>query len=163
MLGQPVWLASLSRKSGITGGRLSTSVWSEQTMRESMALLRRVLGPAGDPSRERIFRMQITLCIHRAITQAELEALPDYFHRDPAVDLAGGPVEILFETERGSESTMPCHAPKRLPLDPTNKLLWFPLDCGACPPCRARAKLDADYDAKRDRAPGTIRDMLRGA
>ena len=108
-------------------------------MAESIDLLRRVLGPAGNPARERIFRMQVTLCIHRALTAEDVAALPAYFHTDPATDLAGGPVEIIYETEEGLLSTRPCHAPERIPLDRSNPLLWIPGDCGACPPCGARA------------------------
>jgi hypothetical protein len=163
MRGTPVWLVSVSRQSPITRGRLSTQVWSPAMLQESADVLRRVLGPAGDPTRERLFRMQISVCLHRAATPEEIAGLPAYFHADPATDLAGGPVEILFESEEGSASTRPCHTPRRLPLDPSNRLLWFPLDCGQCPPCRARAALDAEYDAKRDRAPVSIRDLMRGA
>lgn len=162
MRGTPVWLASVSRRSPISGGILSTQLWSPRTMAESMALLRRVLGPAGNPSRERIFRMQVTLCIHRALTPAEVERLPAYFHADPATDLAGGPVEIVWENEEGSLSTRPCHAPIRQPLDRRNPLLWFPIGCGGCPPCQDRARRDADADEKTGRAPAYLTDMLGG-
>jgi hypothetical protein len=162
MFGSPVWLASISRKSPITGGRLSTQVWSPQTMQESIDLLRRVLGPAGNPDRERIFRMQVTLCLHRALTKEEVAALPPAFHEAEATDLAGGPVEIIWENEEGAPSTRPCANPRRYPLDPKNKLLWFPLDCGACPSCKARAKLDADGD-RTGRAPLYLDDMLSRA
>lgn len=143
-------MVSISRRSPISNGRLAVSVWSEQTIADSAALLRRMIGPAGNTERERLFRMNVTLCLHRACTPEEVASLPDYFHTDPATDLAGGPVEILYESEEGSLSTRPCHNPGRYPLDPRNPLLWFPLDCRACPPCRARAKLDATYDEKND-------------
>src|SRR4051812_20264218 len=125
MRGSPVWLASLSRRSPISGKRLSTQVWDARTMDDSIALLRRILGPAGDASRERIFRMQITLCIHRALSIDEIAALPDWFHTDGGTDLAGGPVEIIWESEEGQLSTRPCERPIRHPLDKTNPLLWF--------------------------------------
>lgn len=115
-------------------------------MRESCDLLRRVLGPAGNPERERIFRMNVTLCIHRAITDEELLRLPDWFHAAQPTDLAGGPVEIMFETEDSGPSTKPCDNPIRHSLDPRNPLLWFPGDCGDCESCRARAAHDRRLD-----------------
>lgn len=148
MQGTPVWLCSISRESLVRRGRLATSLWSPQLMRHSIDLLRRVIGPAGNPARERVFRMQITTCLHRALSDAEIAGLPDWFHAAEAIDLGGGPVEILEETERGSESTRPCHAPERIPIDPSNPLLWFPGDCGRCPPCRARAAYGNVMDAR---------------
>lgn len=149
MRGTPVWLASVSRQSPITGRTLSTQLWSPETVRESTALLRRVLGPAGNPARERVFRMQITLCLQRALNEGELMALPDWFHVDPATDLAGGPVEILSETEDSGPSTRPCHAPGRRSLDPRDPMIWFPVDCQQCGPCLARRRLEGERDVAR--------------
>lgn len=147
MNGTPVWLCSISRRA--PGGRtLPTPLWSPSVMAESVALLRRVVGPAGNPARERVFRMQVTLCLHRALTDAEIAGLPDWFHEADPTDLAGGPVEILEETEPGAESTKPCHDPERVPLPGARgPLLWFPADCGRCPPCEARAAI---MDRRRD-------------
>jgi hypothetical protein len=149
MRGQPVWLGSISRKSNVGGGRLSTQLWSPATMAESIALLRRMLGPVGNPDRERIFRMQITLCIHRALTDEEVQRLPAYFHQEPATDLAGGPVEVIWENEEGAPSTRPCAAPRHgSPPGNRNPLIWVPIGCGACEPCRARRVLDELMDVK---------------
>jgi hypothetical protein len=104
--------------------------------------------------------MQVTMCLHRALTPEEVSQLPDYFHTDPATDLAGGPVAILRETVEGWPSTKPCHAPIKHKLDPRDPLLWFPIDCGECGPCQARAGLDAEYDKKREGAPPLLRDLL---
>lgn len=148
MTGQPVWLGSISRRTPLGGGRLSTQVWSPQTMTESTELLRRLLGPVGNPARERIIRMQITLCIHRALTDEEVTQLPTYFHEEPPVDLAGGPVEVVWENEQGSLSTRPCEQPRHgYPPGPRHPLIWVPLDCGRCDPCRARAAVDTQMDA----------------
>jgi hypothetical protein len=160
MRGSPVWLASISRRPQGRREALSTQVWSPSTMQDSVDLLRRILGPAGNPDRERIFRMQVTLCIHRALTDAEVAALPDSFHAAEATDLAGGPVEILFETEDSGPSTRPCLNVKRLPLSRTDPLLWFPGDCGDCVPCLARRKLDRHYDEKTGRLPTMLGDLL---
>lgn len=146
MNGSPVWLASISKASPLRGGRLATPLWTPQTMQESWAWLRRLVGPAGDPSRERIFRMNVTVCMHRAATAEDLLRVAPWFHEAEPSDLAGGPVEVLWESEPGLPSTRPCHDPGRRPLDPTNRLLWLPLDCGRCPPCLARAEHDRRTD-----------------
>jgi hypothetical protein len=140
MGGVPVLLASLSRRSTATGRTIATGLWSESVRAESAAMLRRLLGPAGNPARERLFRMNVTLCLHRALTADEVDALPAYFHADPPTDLAGGPVEVLWESERGAASTRPCEDPVRADLG-GGPLLWVPFDCGSCPPCVARAAL----------------------
>lgn len=139
MYGQPVWLASVSRRAPLMGNRtISTTLWSDKTRAEMTELLRRVVGPAGNVERERIFRMNITLCIHRALTTAEVDSLPPYFHSDEPTDLAGGPVEVLWENEEGALSTKPCAHPHRQYIDPRDPLLWIPLDCGVCDTCTAR-------------------------
>src|SRR5262245_66552327 len=127
MAGTPVWLCSISRRSPLRGGRLATPLWTPQTMAESIALLRRCVGPAGNPARERVFRMQITICLHRAITAEESQQLPGWFHEAPPTDLAGGPIEIGFEIEDSWRSTKPCHAPLKDPLDGTTPWLYVPL------------------------------------
>lgn len=141
MGGVPVLLASLSRRSTATGRTIATGLWSEAVRAESAAMLRRLFGPAGNPARERLFRMNVTLCLHRALTDDEVDALPAYFHADPPTDLAGGPVEVLWESEPGAASTRPCANPERISLDPRSPLLWIPYDCGSCAACLARAAI----------------------
>lgn len=148
MAGTPVWLASLSRRSAFSPKPLATSIWTNRTLDDSSALLNRLIGPAGNKRRQRLFRMNVTLCLHRACTPEEVASLPAYFHQDPATELAGGPVEILWETEEGSDSTKPCHAPGRLDFGYRDPLLWLPQDCGACPPCQARVELDGAVAAR---------------
>jgi hypothetical protein len=99
----------------------------------------------GDQELERGFRMCATLCVHRALTDAEIAAMPDDC-RAPAVDLAGGPVEVLWRTPgvKDALSTQPCTAPTRVQLPGSdNPELWIPNDCGECPSCAARAALAA--------------------
>lgn len=130
-------------------------------MDEAERWLLRLLGPAGDDSRERLFRMNVTLCLHRALTDEEVDQLPRSFHEAEPIDLAGGPVEILRETEEGLETTKPCHTPSKIALDPRDVLLWFPGDCGTCPPCLARAALQAERDEATRAPPAYLDDMLR--
>jgi hypothetical protein len=81
----------------------------------------------------------MTLCVHRGIRSDELALIPRWWHEADAVDIAGGPLEVLWS--RGVPdvpSANPCHAPGKQYLDPRRKDLWLPVDCGECPPCRAR-------------------------
>ena len=140
MDGRPVWLASVSRihKSGRT---FYVPEWSAVQLRQAERLLRSVLAGAGDPAFERLFRMNITLCLHRAATPAEVLAAPSWFLTAAGSGLAGGPVAVLRETVRGALSTKPCEAPGRQVIDRSNPHGWIPIDCGACPPCRARERV----------------------
>jgi hypothetical protein len=137
MNGQPVWLASISRRRD-NGRVLYVPEWSDSQRRAAEWTLRRTLRGVGNPDRERLFRMNVTLCLHRAATDAEVAAAPAWFLTARGCGLAGGPVEVLSETERGSASTRPCTTPGRHILEPTNPHAWVPIDCGLCEPCRAR-------------------------
>jgi len=137
MDGQPVWLASISRR------RPNSQVvyvpdWSPSQRREAERLLALVLRDAGDVSRERLFRMNVTLCLHRAATDDEVATAPSWFMTAPGCGLAGGPVEIIRETVPGGPSTRPCESPslQRLDRSPHG---WIPIGCGLCAPCVARA------------------------
>jgi hypothetical protein len=93
----------------------------------------------GDPKRERLFRMNVTLCLHRVTTDAEAEYLRVLTFGE-ADGLAGGPVEVIWS--RGlalSDSCRPCEHPGRMLPDPRRPDLWIPTDCAECGPCRARA------------------------
>lgn len=138
MNGQPVWLASVSRLRP-NGRTLYVPEWSPRQMREGERLLREVLAGVGDTSRERLFRMNVTLCMHRAATNEEVQAQAPWFLTARGNGLAGGPVEILSETEAGSQSTRPCHHPGKYIIDSSNPHGWIPADCGSCPPCLARS------------------------
>ncbi len=142
MDGSPVWLASAAIMRKATG-ILGTTGWSPRLIGRMERVLDAVLDGVGDESRERSFRMNVTLCRHRALTAEEVEALPDYFEEDPPLDLAGGPVEILWETEPGRASTRPCVAPEHRTMDPYRLDLWIPDDCGECAPCKARAEIES--------------------
>ena len=140
MKGQPVWLASVSRIRP-NGKTLYVPEWSASQMRSGEKELRAMLEGVGDTSRERLFRMNVTLCLHRAATDEEVAAQPTWFLTAPGNGLAGGPVEVLSETEEGSPSTRPCLKPRRQVIEGGSPFGWIPLDCGLCPPCLARSGL----------------------
>lgn len=112
--------------------------------KRSIAYLRhRVLGDVGDPLVERVFRMNVTLCIHRLCTPTEAAAAGRLWAGKEMRDLAGQPIEII--EERGCESgpsCQPCNNPRRLAIIPSRPDLWVPQDCGACPSCEARSILE---------------------
>lgn len=137
MNGQPVWLASISRRD-TKGRRIYTPEWGSAVMGVAERLLRGVVQGVGNTSRERLFRMNVTLCLHRAASDEEVAAQSEEFRCAVGHGLAGGPVEILSETEQGAASTKPCQAPGRHVIDRTSPHGWIPVDCGECEPCRAR-------------------------
>lgn len=139
MDGRPVWLASCSLR---RNDRLvATGRYSQQQRYRAMLRCSELLAEVGDLARVRLFRMNITVCLHKALTDAEVEALVPSWSCGRGRDIAGGPVEVLWETVPGAESTRPCHAPARQIIAPARPDLWLPLDCGKCPPCLARASL----------------------
>lgn len=109
-----------------------------------------MLEGVGDEKRQRLFRMCVTTCIHRAVTPAEEVSLPESFHSGEAIDIAGGPVEILEESEPGLPSTRPCMNPTMVSLDDMLghagriRGAKFAQDCGECEPCRARERCSAN-------------------
>lgn len=137
MKGQPVWLASVSRIRA-NGETFYVPEWSPSQLRAAEKLLRGVVAGVGNPDRERLFRMNVTLCLHRAATDEEVAAQPPWFLTARGQGLAGGPVQVLSETEEGSPSTRPCVKPKRYVIDPSSPFGWIPVDCGACESCLAR-------------------------
>lgn len=107
-------------------------------MREAERKLREMVAGVGNTTRERLFRMNVTLCLHRAATDDEVQSQAPWFLTARGNGLAGGPVQVLSETEPGSPSTRPCHNPKRHIIDGRNDHGWIPVDCGSCVPCLAR-------------------------
>ena len=141
MSGRPVWLASVSRWNAWTGTPIYTAQWEGRDRSRMLDVLHAVLGEAGEPERERCFRMNLTMCLHRAVSDAELAVIPASWHAAPPVHMAGGPVEVLWS--KGVEdtpSTKPCKRPGREPFSGT----WLPIDCGRCGPCRARRAIEQE-------------------
>jgi hypothetical protein len=143
MDGWPVWLASISRRDS-AGRIIGTADWSHKSRRWMATLLREhVLAGVGDPSRQRCFRMNITLCIHRALTEREVADLVPQWRCGPGPNIAGPPVEILWEVGcTTSPSGLPCESPRHVVVRDDRPDLWLPGDCGACEPCRARAAIE---------------------
>lgn len=141
MDGVPVYLASMSRRHPQTGEIIPTGKWSASMRAYGEGVLRRAIGKHGDVRRERLFRMNVTLCRHRALTDAEVAALPAWFHDADAIDIAGGPVEVLWESVPGRPSTQPWRRPNRVVMIPSRPDLWIPEDCGHCDPCLGRANV----------------------
>lgn len=135
----------MSRRDG-RGAIIPTNRWAASMMARAEQVLTGMLAGAGDHTRERLFRLQVRVSLQRALTPAEIAALPGWFNEAPAVDPLGGPVAILRETEPGPLSTRPCRRPVHQPLPlaearsgTQDRDLWIPADCGACPSCLARA------------------------
>jgi hypothetical protein len=142
--GRPVWLASLSRRKS-NGSIIATGDWLFKMglKAEAERLVRQALKGVGDERFERLFRMNITYCLHRALSEDEVAGLPAAWERAPG-GLAGGPVEVLWQ--RGIPDDLQaakcCENPHRMVVIPSRPDLWVPTDCGKCPPCLARAEVE---------------------
>lgn len=137
-----MWLASISLRDRF-GKIIPTENWDDRMRATMESLLDRLLEGVGDPLRERQIRMCITMCRHRAITQREFERLPQWWHDAPAVDLAGGPLEVMWHKGIPETlSTQPCVNPTK---EPFGGGLYLPVDCGECPSCRAREACSPRY------------------
>jgi hypothetical protein len=149
MNGRPVWLASASKRNR-QGRIVPNTRWPSPEREKAKKLLRSTVEPSGDWTRWRMFRMQITYCLHVAVSDAEIGRLPVEWQSQSGTCLAGGPVEILASSGIPDQpSVLPCEHPTRVPLggltgsvlrDPD---LWVPEDCGRCLPCRSRAAIEA--------------------
>lgn len=133
-----MWLASVSvrRRSDEI---VSTDRWATRdcgTKRAAEKLLDDVLHGVGNPDKERQFRMSATLCRHRALTTAEFECLPKWWHDAPSLDTAGPPIEVMWT--RGIPeilSTLPCRNPGKSMVD---KEIYIVVPCNQCDTCVAR-------------------------
>lgn len=125
------------------GNLIGTAEWTPEMWRYAeMTLKSTVLAGVGDRSRERFFRMCITACLHRGLTPQELRRLPAWWHEAPAIDIAGGPLEIIWaHGVPDIPSARPCENPGRRAIHPKRLDLWLPMDCGQCGPCMARRAL----------------------
>lgn len=154
MGGRPVWLASCSvrdlrREDPWRKGEaliLTTDKWSPLVRTEAERQIRIALAGVGDELLQRCFRMCVTLCVHRAVTGAELAGLPAEWTCAVGRDLAGGPVEVLWHTSAVPHvpSAQPCANPGKRPVAELAHLgVYIPEDCGGCDACRARQVVQA--------------------
>jgi hypothetical protein len=133
-----VWLASISKFQGLGHERSHpASTWNEATLRRADQVLDAVLDGVGDAAVERSFSMCLTHCRHRALTDAEVSALPRDWREACAIDIAGGPVRVHWT--KGIEPVLSAEPCEHMTFDESVPGLKFPVDCGACAPCRARA------------------------
>ncbi len=139
MSGRPVWLASGSLRDDSGRLVLTGEMRGAQRVQVTDALVE-LLDGIGNPEHERCFRMNATICIHRALSASEEASLSPEWCALPAIHLAGGPVELLWS--RGVQDTpsvRPCKQPTKHWLD---RRTWIPLDCGRCAPCVARRAIE---------------------
>lgn len=138
MNGRPVWLASCSLHHN---GPVPTGEYNKHQKDHALRILKQLLSGVGDERWTRFFRMNLTFCLHRGLSDREIARLPAWWHAAPAVHIAGGPVEVFWSrgAAPGAISADPCHDPRKTYLSPK---IWLPLDCGQCPPCRARAEIE---------------------
>lgn len=111
-------------------------------------MLMQTLDGIGDDAAQRLFRMQATLCLQRRISVDEQRRLPVTFWDTPGQNLAGGAIELLWESVPGSPSTRPCANPGHRSLSLTDPDLWLAIECGVCDSCRARAAWDGALTAE---------------
>jgi len=98
----------------------------------------------------RLFRMNVTYCLHQAVNEAETELITVQWQDQPGGALAGGPVEVLDSCGvEDQPSVLPCENPIKIPLfeltgvPDSHPDCWFPEDCGKCAPCQGRAMHEA--------------------
>lgn len=136
-----MWLASVSLRK--LGRIVPTQAYGEGKHRRAGQILDAILRGVGDQRWERAFRMCVTECRHRGLSDEEIAALPPSWKQAVARDLAGGPLEVFWS--RGVPDTAisanPCHHPSKEPFPGGPSDLYLPLDCGACPPCVARMEI----------------------
>lgn len=125
---------------------LPNTRWLEWQKKASRQALWQVLRNVGDRAKGwRLFRMNITYCLHLAVSDEELEVLGPQWMDQPGGALAGGPVQVLdFGNCGTAPSVLPCEnpghemlpmAPGQVEIDPD---MWLPRDCGICEPCLDR-------------------------
>jgi len=139
MCGRPVWLASYSLRRN--GRIVATGRYSQQQRRAAVAALKHLLVGVGDDSMQRVFRMNVTICLHKALSRADEARIPREWLTEAGRDIAGMPVEIIEETVPGAASTRPCANPIRFVVDHSRPDLWIPTPCGRCESCEARARV----------------------
>lgn len=132
----------MSRRDAL-GRLVPTARWDAATRAQAEAIVTAALGDLGEAGDERLSRLGATMSLHRAARPDEVAASPGWWRAAPSVHIFGAPIEIIRESRPGALSTRPCADPVRRRIDPllTDPDLWYPVDCGVCPSCRARKGL----------------------
>lgn len=143
-----MWLASVSR-SRLThpvGQLWPAKEWADNPnlRRDGVELLEQVLDGVGDGRWERLFRMCVTLCLHRGLSDEEIARLPTWWREAKGKALAGGPLKVYYSrgVPEGLVSCDPCEKPGREYFPGHRRNIWVPIDCGKCPPCLQRAEIE---------------------
>ena len=132
-------------------GLYPTREWSSTERKAAWKVLRAALTGVGDGARwERMFRMDVTMCLHRGLSDEEMERLPT--RGCPTSHLAGGPVEVFYSRgiPDGLLSCDPCDNPQGQRLaGPNHKHpnpwdLYVYEDCRFCGPCLQRMQIAED-------------------
>lgn len=113
---------------------VSAQKMSKKARTRCVEELRSLLTDIGHPERWRAFRMCLTVCYHKVALPDEVDAAFG-LRRPHGHNLAGGPVEILAESEPAPTSAKPCENPSFRDVF----AMPIPQDCGKCKPCEARA------------------------
>lgn len=143
MNGRPVWLASVSMRDSL-GEIIPTGRWTVRQREKADRIIGRILGGAGDQEREVAFRMNVTVCRHRGLTDDEEAGLPSSFHEFEATDSAGASVELLWSRGVTGAAIEPCANPGREPIgDSGDPDMWLPVPCERCESCLARQAVAA--------------------
>lgn len=142
-----MWLASISLTNK-RGKKVCTPSWRNMQWHYAFALLDEATHGIGHPEHFRKFRMQITLCKHVPLREDEVAVLPSGWMETRGDSLAGGPVEAMETVglPEGLVSVRSCEHPGKQMLTnqhglENNPQAWLPVDCGECPPCKARDEL----------------------
>ena len=145
-----MWLVSVSKRNPKTGQIVPNTRWPDWVKDKARKALWQVMSGAGDLNIGwRLFRMNITYCLHIAVSDRELELLPVVWQDQMGTALAGGPVAVLDSGNCAtSPSVLPCEHPTREPLPlsgnqlVTDPDMWFPRDCRLCEPCLDRIRIE---------------------
>lgn len=138
MQGRPTWVASLAIKVP-DGALVPISSWQKQTIKAAVSQFTRyILKGVGNDGLQRLFAMDKIICFQRALTNEEIEGLPDWFLSYKPTDAFGGPRRNFFFTgiPEDSPTTQPCIKPAKIYHDLQGN--YSLEDCDNCRPCRAR-------------------------
>ena len=139
-----MWLASISRHNE-DGTSHAARDYSQAERREAYQLLKKALQGVGDVRWGRSFRMCLTQCLHRGLSDKEISRLPAGWKDTPALHIAGAPVEVFWSrgVSKTNLSALPCREPGKEFID-ADRDIYIPVDCGFCSSCEARARIQRD-------------------